>query len=108
MTDGNTPNDWRDWDLPNRCIVASGQKGRNPIIRVWRIPTYNGERDLSGQVLSTMYLGPKLLSVAALSFNSGGNFLLAMASDAEKTICVFDWRVGTKIRCLPTKHMTTI
>jgi hypothetical protein len=19
------PNDWRDWDLPNRCIVASGQ-----------------------------------------------------------------------------------
>ncbi len=24
------PNDWRDWDLPNRCIVASGQARTPP------------------------------------------------------------------------------
>ena len=45
-----------------------------------------------------MYMGPKLLSVAALSFNSGGNLLVALAADSDKTICVFDWRREVKLR----------
>jgi len=36
------PYDWRTWDLPSRCIVASGQKGRNPRIYVWRIVNPRG------------------------------------------------------------------
>lgn len=35
--------------------------------------------------------------VSALSFNSGGNLLLAMAGDFDHMICVFDWRTQTKL-----------
>ena len=84
--------DWRDWDLPNRCIVASGQKGRNPRIYVWRVVRHNGENNLEKQVLATMTLGQKRLQVASLSFNSRGNYLVALASDFDHHISVFDWK----------------
>lgn len=62
MLDGK-PNDWRDWDLPNRCIVASGQTGKNPRIYVWKIPRYSGETCLDKLVLATMLLGNQRLQV---------------------------------------------
>lgn len=96
--DNGKPQDWKDWDLPNRCIVASGQKGRNPRIFVWRVVRYNGEATMGKQVLATMTLGPKRLQVSSLSFNKEGNLLLALAEDSEHTISVFDWRKQTKLR----------
>ena len=35
--------------------------------------------------------------MSALSFNSGGNLLLAMAADCDHTISIFDWRAQTKL-----------
>jgi len=84
--------DWRDWDLPNRCIVASGQKGRNPRIIVWRVTPYDGRHEFKDQILATMSLGPKRIEVVSLSFNSKGNYLVAMANDFEHHITVFDWK----------------
>ena len=68
--------DWRTWDLPNRCIVASGQKGRNPTIYVWRIVCPRGEHVLTNQLLAKMNIGAKRREVAALSFNSQGTLLV--------------------------------
>ena len=90
--DNGVPMDWRDWDLPNRCIVATGQKGRNPRIYVWRIVRLNGELNMEKQVLATMSMGPKRLQASALSFNSRGNYLVGLATDFDHTICVFDWK----------------
>ena len=43
--------------------------------------------------------------MSALSFNSGGNLLVAMAGDCDHTITVFDWRTGTKARReTPQRH----
>ena len=96
--DEGMPMDWRNWDIPNRCIVASGQKGRNPRIYVWRAIRGDGQTGLEKQVLATMTLGPKKLQVGQLSFNGRGNFLIAVATDMEHSLTVFDWRRGTKIR----------
>jgi len=96
--DEGAPQDWRNWDIPNRCIVASGQKGRNPRIYVWRAIRGDGETGLEKQVLATMTLGAKKLQVGQLSFNGRGNFLLAVATDMEHSVTVFDWRKGVKIR----------
>ena len=84
--------DWRDWDLPNRCIVASGQRGRNPRVYVWRVVRHTGQNNLERQLLAQMTLGPKRLLVVSLSFNSKGNYLIALANDFEHHICVFDWK----------------
>ena len=90
--------DWRTWDLPNRCIVASGQKGRNPTIYVWRIVCPRGEHVLTNQLLAKMNIGAKRREVAALSFNSQGTLLVTLCQDFEQHIQVYDWRVGTMIR----------
>ncbi len=90
--DDGIPMDWRDWDLPNRCIVASGQKGRNPRIFVWRVVRHNGENNLEHQLLAKMSLGAKRLQVVSLSFNSKGNYLIGLANDFDHHVCVFDWK----------------
>ena len=90
--DDGVPMDWRDWDLPNRCVIATGQKGRNPRIFVWRVIRHNGENNLEKQVLANMTLGKKRLQVVSLSFNSRGNYLIGLAADMEHHICVFDWK----------------
>jgi WD40 repeat protein len=88
--------DWRTWELPSRCIVASGQKGRNPRIFVWRIISSRGDKSMNKQILAKMSIGMKRLQVGALSFNAKGNFLLALSMNFEHSLTVFDWRKETK------------
>ena len=90
--------DWRTWDLPNRCVVASGQRGRNPRIYVWRILPPRGEHSFEGQLLAKMSLGTRRREVGLLSFNSDGTYLIALSQDFEHHLTVFDWRKQTKIR----------
>uniref|UniRef100_A0A6T7PC66 EML-like first beta-propeller domain-containing protein n=1 Tax=Hanusia phi TaxID=3032 RepID=A0A6T7PC66_9CRYP len=92
------PYDWKNWDIPNRCIVASGQMGRNPRIYVWRIPLYRGDQDFSTQVLAQLSLGRKRRQVSALSFNGNGRFLSALSEDLDHSILVFDWRKEEPVR----------
>lgn len=97
MRDGQAY-DWRTWDLPSRCIVASGQKGRNPRIYVWRIVNPRGESTFVNQLLASLSVGAKRREVVQLSFNSTGSLLVALSHDMEHSLTIFDWRKGTKIR----------
>ena len=84
--------------IASRCIVASGQMGRNPRIYVWRIPLYRGDFDFSNQVLAKLSLGRKRRQVSALSFNGTGKFLCALSEDLDHSIFVFDWRKEEVVR----------
>ena len=78
--------------------MASGQKGRNPRIYVWRIVNPRGESTFVNQLLASLSVGAKRREVVQLSFNSSGSLLVALSHDFEHSLTIFDWRKGTKIR----------
>ncbi|CAF1543885.1 unnamed protein product, partial [Adineta ricciae] len=71
-------------------IVATGQIGENPTIRIWDPQT---QRTLS--VLS----GKHKRGVCSLSFSTSGKFLLSVGVDTPYTIAVWRWEEGLNIAC---------
>jgi len=49
------------------------------------------------QLLASLSVGSKRRDVAQLAFNSQGSMLVALSSDMEHSLTVFDWRKGTKV-----------
>lgn len=71
-------------------VVATGQIGANPVIRIWDALTKDTLSILSGLHKSTQ-------GVCSLDFSSSGKLLLSVGLDKNYTIGVWRWKEGTLV-----------
>ena len=78
---------------PAGQLFATSEIGKRPLIVIWNA------KDM--QVINKLEKTHKT-SIPLLAFNSKGNYLASIGSDANHTIIVYDWAKGFKLYETPT------
>uniref|UniRef100_A0A0K0DFZ1 WD_REPEATS_REGION domain-containing protein n=1 Tax=Angiostrongylus cantonensis TaxID=6313 RepID=A0A0K0DFZ1_ANGCA len=73
--------------------MATGESGHQPHVRLWEI--YDDAGNFTGQSIRSFPFHSN--SVVAVRFVSGTNLLISVGCQHDGTICVWDWRNGTKV-----------
>ncbi|XGW02920.1 hypothetical protein V3C99_014724 [Haemonchus contortus] len=73
--------------------IATGESGHQPHVRVWELRDDVG--NFTGQAIRSFPFHSN--SIVAVRFVPGTNLLISVGCQHDATICVWDWRSGSKL-----------
>ncbi|KAK5964971.1 putative wd40 protein [Trichostrongylus colubriformis] len=73
--------------------IATGESGHQPHVRVWEVRDDVG--NFTGQSIRSFPFHSN--SIVAVRFVPGSNLLISVGCQHDATICVWDWRSGSKL-----------